>query len=49
MCVTQILSENVKQTSGFISEPNTAAEFDFYDFDTKLQQLLSDDEFTHCV
>lgn len=52
MCVTQILSENVKQAGGFIqfiSEPNITGEFDFYGFDIKLQQLLSDDEFTHYV
>ena len=50
--MTQILSENVKQTGGFIqfiSEPNITGEFDFYGFDIKLQQLLSDDEFTHYV
>lgn len=33
----------------FISEPNITAEFDFYVFDIKLQQLLSDDKFTHYV
>ena len=49
MCVTQILSENVKQTVGFISEPNIAAEFDFYNFNINLQHLLGIEEFMHCV